>query len=124
MPEAVTPAAKDSLVRARLVVPLRSFPAEDTVELREAVAAGMRLPAFHPPISTAHVGSDGSVWLRREDDGTAGWRWIVLNRDGEPRGTVVLPRTMTLEASDSERVWVVERDDLGIPWVVRYRLGP
>jgi len=48
----------------------------------------------------------------------------VLTPDGEPAGRLLLPARSPLEAADSAHAWVVERDEVDIPSVVRYRLRP
>jgi hypothetical protein len=89
------------------------------VTLRDLLSA----PAFVPPISQARAEHDGSVWLRREDQGGPAIRWLVIGAAGDPLGYLDLPRDATVHWSDGEVVWASVLDELGVPWVVRYRIG-
>jgi hypothetical protein len=86
-------------------------------------AAGFTAPAFRPPVSGAHAGADGSVWLRREVRDGEDVDWLVLGRDGTARGVVALPAEAMVRWADGQSVLVVERDPLDVPWLVRYRIG-
>jgi hypothetical protein len=89
------------------------------VTLRDVLAA----PPFVPPVSQARAEHDGSIWLRREDQGGPAVRWLVLGAAGDPVGQVDLPRDATMHWSDGEVIWASVPDELGVPWVVRYRIG-
>jgi hypothetical protein len=101
-------------------------PAADSgVLARNALTALRRslpLPKFAPPISMARVDQDGTLWLRREDDGGPSFEWILLGPGGEPMGRLDLPREVTVQWRDGDAVWASVPDELGVPWVVRYRL--
>jgi hypothetical protein len=94
----------------------------DKGALESAIRDVLVAPAHHPPVSSYRAGADGSMWLRRDDDGEKHWRWIVLRADGTPLGEVVLPRDATVEWASGETAWIVERDEFDVPWLVRYRL--
>jgi hypothetical protein len=105
---------------------LRSFVSE-TVSRQEAEAAVREaLPelAFLPPVSGHRAGADGSVWLQREDVGADTLRWLVIAPDGTPRGKVALPRGVNPMWVSEEAAWLVEPDELDVPWLVRRRLRP
>lgn len=87
-----------------------------------ALRNNLALPAFAPPVSMARVDVDGTLWLRREDQGGPSFGWIVLRPDGEPMGQLDVPRDVTIQWSDGETVWASVQDELGVPWAVRYRL--
>jgi hypothetical protein len=80
-------------------------------------------PPYFPPIDQARIGAGGVLWLRREDDGSATRRWLLLDPDGEARGIVTLPRTSMVYWSDGPFLWAVEQDELDVPWLVKYRLA-
>ena len=126
VPRPVTAEDRDRLVRAsiadRLPFMANHIPASDTSDVRRAVQAAMPPAEYLPPVSYAVVRRDGSIWMRREDDSPDSWRWTVLSPDGTSRGTFALPKRATVHWTDGERIWVVELDDLDVPWVVRYRL--
>ena len=97
---------------------------QDSAGAHAAIRRAMRYPEFQLPVGGAsHLGSDGSLWLRREDTGADTFRWIVLGVDGLPVGEVHLPREgFSIAWSDSETLWAIEPDQLGVPWLVRYRI--
>ena len=84
------------------------------------VREAMKLPPFQPPISAAYSGQDGTLWLRREDDGGPMWRWVVLGADGAPLGALTLPRNALVRWPDARKPWFSEADDMDVPWLVRY----
>lgn len=101
----------------------RSVGGLDSTSAHDAIRRALNVPEFQPPIQRVHLGDDGGVWLRREDDGQDALQWIVLDPDGHPRGQLRLPRAgFTLSWSHDNRLWAIERDELGIPWLVRYQL--
>jgi hypothetical protein len=80
------------------------------------------LPDFYPPVSSVQIGSDGRIWIRREDlPGPLLW-WDLL----APQGTVVarfrLPSGLDLRDSRGAVVWGTERDQLGVDYLVRFRI--
>src|SRR5690606_38703450 len=89
-------------------------------ELADAFRDRARPPATYPPVTSLVVGSDGTIWMERPDAG--GMRvYFAIAQDGEPLGTVELPRSSRLAAADRSRVWVLERDENDVESVVRYR---
>ncbi len=78
------------------------------------------LEGFFYPIETLRVGSDGSVWAKRQGPDELGW-W-VFDAELTMKGRIVLPGDFTVMAADSLYVWGVERDSLDVPFVVKYRL--
>jgi hypothetical protein len=70
------------------------------------------------------VGRDGSVWLRGEDRGESTVEWRILSPDGEPYGLVRLPVGFWMFLAERSRAWGTERDELDVPYIVRYRIGP
>lgn len=96
----------------------------DAGTVRETYLAAMRTPEFQAPITQILNGEDGSIWLRREEDSDRVDWWIVLRPDGSPRGQVELPKGSTLQWMSGDVFYAVERDDLDVPWLVRYRLQP
>ncbi len=49
-------------------------------------------------------------------------RWLVFSEDPMWWGTVDLPEGGIPKWSDGRAVWVRERDELGVHWLVRYRI--
>jgi hypothetical protein len=88
------------------------------VQVRQA----LYVPRFHPPVTAAVAGIDGTVWLRREDglDGLA--RWEILSSLGELMGFAHSPPNLRLLAVRADTVWGVKRDAFGVESIVRYRI--
>lgn len=84
-----------------------------------AALAG-RTPASIPPVSNAIAATDGSLWLRREDNFDETVRWERYNERGGLVASVVLPSRIEVLASTGEGLIAVERGPLDIPTVVRY----
>lgn len=121
-PRGFTPAFVDSLVARSLGAAVRAS-ALDSAAAERALRDALELPAFQTPVSEGHAGEDGSLWLRREDDGGPVFEWIVLQADGTPRGRFELPRSAAVHWAEGGTVYAAVADDLGVPWVVRYRIG-
>lgn len=83
--------------------------------------AKSRIPPVYPPVKEVLVGMDHVVWvgLRHTDEGK---RWLILSSAGEVMGKVTVPPNVTLRVADAAHAWGLERDELGIETVVRYRL--
>lgn len=78
---------------------------------------------YFPPVTTARVASDGTTWLAGPDE--KGEReWLVLDASGTSIGTVRLPTTARISEANQTEMWVVEKDALDIPYVVRYEILP
>jgi hypothetical protein len=88
-----------------------------------AVRAAMQFPEFQSPVFAVLVASDGALWVRREWDGSARHRWIVIDPAGTVRGGVSLPSNATFRAARGDVVVMEEPDSDGIPWLVRYRMA-
>jgi len=74
---------------------------------------------YFPPVTNLTVGSDDTTWLAgREEDGER--TWLVLDASGASVGRIRLPFTSYVAAANVTECWVVERDALDIPYVVRY----
>lgn len=117
-----TPASlEDSLMEGRERMASTLGVGED--ELTDALRAGIHLPPYRPPLRSARVGREGGVWIQLTGPSPDSADWVVLDPDLTPRGRVRLPVAMSPEASDGPIVWVVETDELDVPWLVRLRVG-
>jgi hypothetical protein len=94
---------------------------------RRVIAAAVApvLPSldFHPPVSRSTLGSDGSLWLQREEVSGDSTDWIVIDEQGRARGNVRLSRDTRLASVTATSAWLVRRDEVNVPWLVRVRLG-
>ena len=107
----------DSMMVARLKDAGRGrFNPQDFLE-----SAAQQLPKFKPPVTDVVAGSDGRVWIRREETGGPA-AWLVLDAQGNTIAQLTLPATLTLKAADATHVWATITDELDIPYVVRYRI--
>jgi hypothetical protein len=88
------------------------------VALREALSERR----YFPPVSKVVAGSDGSIWLRREDTESDSIRWDVLDRRGSRLAQVVCPSDWDLWAVSRDEVWGVLSDELDVPYVVGFRV--
>ncbi|MCY3599064.1 MAG: 6-bladed beta-propeller [Gemmatimonadetes bacterium] len=73
---------------------------------------------YFPPVASVEVGNDGTTWLAglREENGDR--EWLVLDGSGSAIGRLRPPGGILF--ADLTECWVVERDALDIPYVVRY----
>jgi hypothetical protein len=95
-------------------------PFADPLTVR-ALREKMNFPEFQPTISSAWVAQDEGLWLRRVGNGDIA-RWVVLDAEGLPRGELTMPANSRVVWSRGDSFWVIELDELDVPWLVRYRL--
>lgn len=75
---------------------------------------------YFPPVTRLLAGGDGTTWLGQADDGSGEAEWLVLDRSGETIGSIRLPVASRVVAAREAECWIVETDELGIPYVVKY----
>lgn len=68
------------------------------------------------------VAADGSVWLRRSEVTRNGAEWWVLDPQGQPTGRVEAPAGLRVMLVRGNHLWGVEADDMGVDYIVRYRI--
>ncbi|WP_419941223.1 hypothetical protein [Candidatus Palauibacter sp.] len=74
---------------------------------------------YFPPVTNLTMGSDDATWLAGPDeDGER--TWLVLDDSGASIGRFRLPASSRVAAAKRAEAWVIERDALDIPYVVRY----
>lgn len=116
----VTGADQDSIARAATSMdPASEDYATRVSDIRESVT----WPTSYPAFSTALVGSDGVVWVRRHQYRGDAVRWDVFTAELEPRGSAYLPASLDVKLVSGGAVYGVELDDLDVPWIVRYDVG-
>lgn len=95
-------------------------------EADRAVLAAVRdaLPdrAYYPPVSDLVVGSDGTLWLRREERPASAQRWEAWRLDGTPVARLDVPDSWEVVHATAGELWTVVRDELDVPYVVRHRI--
>jgi hypothetical protein len=132
------PVRLEPLTRQTRDAVVESFLSPETVQragsspaaLRRDVLAGVRFPDYHPPVSRAVVGVDGTTWLRGPDRRDGAVRWTVLDGAGAPVRAVITDRELgtfgggrlPIMAPREGGVWVVVHDEFDVPYVVGYEL--
>ena len=93
-------------------------------DIREA----MYRPAYLPAVRGFSQAADGTIWLRRPDPVESengermNERW-VLDAQGAPLARALLPADLLgVAVIDGDAVWGIERDELGVMYIVRHRL--
>lgn len=119
-PQPVEAAYRDSVLAAA-IASLESLVASRS-ELGEVVRAATTFSPFYPPVTQLVVGHDGTIWLRRQTREADVTKWLLLEADGTPRGEIVAPGGASLLWADATSVYMNERDEFDVPWLVRYRL--
>jgi hypothetical protein len=82
------------------------------------------IPKTRLAIDWIVVGSDGRIWLHRLDRPGV---FVALNgQTGEVVGEASFPNAsypgVGVDSADDQFIWMVERDNLDIPYIVRYRI--
>lgn len=123
-PEPVTQAEVDSVLDARAgPIGERGFLGATEAQAREWAERTLYQPPFRSLVREMTVGRDGSIWLQRAVEADSA-SWLVLDPSGAPRAEVMLPAGFDLLEADRDRVWGQERDELDVPYLVRFRLAP
>lgn len=104
---------------AERVAKSRSVP---VVEAERVLQRGLPVPPHLPPVTQLVPGSDGTIWLRREQIRSEAMVWDVFDEHGVPIGRVRLPADLRVHGANRQHVWGVVRDDLDVPFVRVYRI--
>lgn len=75
--------------------------------IRAAVREAMYVPRFLPPVTRVVAGSDGTLWLRREEPSGATARWDVLDARSRKVGEVLTDAEFRLLEVQAGAVWGV-----------------
>lgn len=80
-----------------------------------------RMPPVYTPVESIVLGLDRTVWVGlRPSAGRRGY--LILNRAGDPIGTVSFSAGTRVRQASATHVWVTETDEDGLASVVRYRV--
>lgn len=96
--------------------------AKESRRVREAVADAYAARGYLPPVSQLRIGSAGRLWVAREYCPGEPVQWEILSPLGEPLFRLQLPAGVRLWYESGDLLWVEERDDLDVPFIVRYRI--
>lgn len=96
----------------------------DESDIREAMYRPEHLPAVRGVMQA----QDGTIWLRRFDpveseDGELMSESWVLDAEGVPLARALTPASVGMFLVDGDTVWGIEHDELGVQYIVRYRLN-
>jgi hypothetical protein len=78
---------------------------------------------YDVPVTSALVGRDGTIWLRREALGLRNVQWLILDPQGRQIGQITTPVGLTILEAERGQVWGVITDELEVPYVVRYTVA-
>jgi hypothetical protein len=84
----------------------------------------VKLPAVRPPVQSAFVVADGSVWLSWAVPSGAAQRWTILSPTGDPLATLTYPQPLDVRAVGNGWLWAAKVGASGSLELVRYRVAP
>lgn len=115
---------RDSLVDRWTEIALRSrgVAARNRAEAKSLVVDALYRPEFLPPVTDLVVGTDESIWLRREETGLSTVTWEAFNGEGTRLASLVAPSDLRILATDGQTVWGEEVGALDVPYVAAYRI--
>jgi hypothetical protein len=96
--------------------------AERSRRLRDALEEAYAARPHIPPVSRIRIDQDGRFWVGREWVPGEPVVWDVLSPQGDRLFNIEFPVEVSPGISSGDLLWTVERDDLGVPFVVRYRI--
>ena len=124
----------DTLWRQRVSMPSVSPTSEATASLvdqfvqmggkKDQIVNALYIPDPLPGTVKIRGTASGEVWLNSVEATDTGVLWYAVRRGGDSTDvrTVLLPRGFSLRDATDTHVWGVERDDLGVNYVVGRRL--
>jgi len=83
--------------------------------------AKKNIPAVFSPVERIAIGHDGRAWITMRPT-PSGQDVLVLDARGTPMAVANLPPRSRIEQATSSNVWMTQRDEDGLPSVVRYRI--
>ncbi len=96
--------------------------AERSRRLRDALEEAFAARRYIPPVSRIRIDCDGRLWVGREWVPGEPVVWEVLSPQGDPLFNIELPAEVSLGISSGDLLWTVERDEMDVRYVVRYRI--
>jgi hypothetical protein len=117
----------DAIVSKLAAEMLSNFDASKVpVEARAAVQREIRAPFYRPkylPTATAAtLGADGSLMLRRENNGAKWARWSWISANGAVIGDFYLDARSKILSASNGSIWVLALGELDVQQIVQYRV--
>lgn len=120
-PRPVPSAHVDSIIESRMR--FLQHIAMGAPELEKTVRSAMPIPRFFAPVLSVHAAPSGEIWLERGVVRLGTLRYTVLSRTGDILADVDVPPRTRIVALHGDHLYTAERDDLDVPYVVRYRVN-
>ena len=92
-------------------------------DMKKGLRDKLHFPPYVPVVKDVQVAEDGSVWIHQAEAVDGGDVWQILDRGGEPVARAVVPTGLRILLVHGDEVWGVERDDLDVNYIVRYRVN-
>lgn len=96
--------------------------AKESQRILEAMAEAYAARRYVPPVSGLRIDSAGRIWVAGEKVPGEPVQWQVLTPLGEPLFRIQIPAGVRLWYTSGDLIWLEERDELGVPFIVRYRI--
>ena len=96
--------------------------AERSRRLRKVLEEAYAARPHMPPVSGIRIDRDGRFWVGREWVPGEPVGWEVLSPQGDPLFSIELPAGVSLGASSGDHLWTLEKDELGVRFIVRYQI--
>jgi hypothetical protein len=123
-PVSLEPAAVDTFVTELATNVLRAGFATSRSQVETEIRTKMYLPPYLPAADRVAIGDDGSIWIALADRDPLITRWLGLQSSGDPIGEVALPDRFLVRNATGTEIWGMDRDDLDVPYIVKYAVGP
>jgi hypothetical protein len=92
-------------------------------QIAARLRAEMEFPRYRIGLDYGSTSPDGTVLLAFSSGEDAPERtFVVVDSEGKVQGRLSLPSEVRPRWTDGRTLWVSEPDELGIPWLVRYRI--
>lgn len=96
--------------------------AERSRSLRDVLEEAYATRPYMPPVSGIRIDRDGRFWVGREWVPGDPVVWEVLSPQGIPLFNIEFPAGVSPGVASGNQLWTVERDEMDVLYVVRYRI--
>lgn len=107
----------------RTALALRFGPmAQRSRRLRDVLEEAYATRPYIPPVSGIRIDRDGRFWVGREWVPEEPVVWEVLSPQGDPLFNIEFPAGVSPGVVSGNHLWAVERDEMDVRYIVRYRI--